>query len=177
MMRDNTRFCALNLPVLVPPRVPIPESPVHKRLRQGFARLENIQLVRNHRQDTRFEKAVEERIIWRELLDLELQDIDDHIERASFAAGRSRMKILLAADFSTASQAALEEVASRPWPAASAFEVVSVVEPSHLWATSEIAQEAAQRSEKLITQAVEFLRSKGRIQPVLRCLEILRQPS
>lgn len=40
----------------------------------------NLQLVRNHRQDPNFGKAVEERIVWRELLDLELQNVDEQID-------------------------------------------------------------------------------------------------
>lgn len=71
------------------------------------------------------------------------------------------MKILLAMDTSSASQAALEEIAERPWPAGSSFEVVSVVEPSHLWTTSEVAQEAAHRANQVVERAVERLCSKG----------------
>lgn len=70
------------------------------------------------------------------------------------------MKILVALDPSHASQDVLREVASRPWPATGAFEVVSVVEPSHLWATSDAAQEAARRSEELVSQAFEYLRTR-----------------
>ena len=36
-------------------------------------------MVRNHRQDPLFEKSTEERIIWRELLELELQHLDEQI--------------------------------------------------------------------------------------------------
>jgi nucleotide-binding universal stress UspA family protein len=39
------------------------------------------------------------------------------------------MKILLAIDGSTCSDAAIEEVARRPWPAGSEVKVISVVEP------------------------------------------------
>jgi nucleotide-binding universal stress UspA family protein len=69
------------------------------------------------------------------------------------------MKILLAMDTSPASEAALEEVAGRPWPAGSSFEVVSVVEPSHLWTASEVAQEAARGAQEVVRKAVERLRS------------------
>ena len=61
----------------------------HERLKRAFNRLQGIQLVRNHRQDRFFGKSTEERIIWRELLDLELQDVDEQIERLSTAAGSS----------------------------------------------------------------------------------------
>jgi len=70
------------------------------------------------------------------------------------------MKILFAMDNSPASQAALEEVASRPWPKASSFEIVSVVEPSHLWTTSEVALEAAHRAHDMVEQAIEYLRAR-----------------
>ena len=59
--------------------------PTRQRLVRGFSRLQDIQLVRNHRQDPHFEQAVEERIVWRELLELELQDLDEQIERISGA--------------------------------------------------------------------------------------------
>lgn len=72
------------------------------------------------------------------------------------------MKLLLALDSSLASQAALEDVAARPWPAGSSFEVLSVVEPSHLWTGAEIAQESARRAREVVDRAVEQLRSKGR---------------
>ncbi len=39
-------------------------------------------MVRNHRQDPLFERAAEERIIWRELLELELQHVDEQIGRS-----------------------------------------------------------------------------------------------
>ena len=71
------------------------------------------------------------------------------------------MKILLAMDTSSASQVALEEITERPWPAGSTFEVVSVVEPSHLWTTSEVAQETIRRAEQVVERAVRELSSKG----------------
>lgn len=70
------------------------------------------------------------------------------------------LKILLAMDTSSASQAALKEIAARPWPADSSFEVLSVIEPSHLWATSEVAQEAARCAEEVVRRAVAQLQTK-----------------
>ncbi len=61
--------------------------PTRQRLVRGFSRLQDIQLVRNHRQDPHFGKILEERIIWRELLELEVQDVDEQIERVSGPAG------------------------------------------------------------------------------------------
>lgn len=45
------------------------------------------------------------------------------------------MKILLAIDGSTCSDAAVEEVARRPWPAGSEVKIISVVEPPFVPAT------------------------------------------
>lgn len=71
------------------------------------------------------------------------------------------MKILVAMDTSAASQAALEGAAARRWPAGTSFEVVSVVEPSHLWTTTAVAQAAAQRAEETVRKGVERLQAKG----------------
>ena len=71
------------------------------------------------------------------------------------------MKILLAMDTSPASKAALDEIAARQWPAGSSFKVLSVVEPSHLWTTSEVPQEAARRAEEVVQSGAEQLCSKG----------------
>ncbi len=69
------------------------------------------------------------------------------------------MKALLAVDTSWASQVALAEVIARPWPADSSFEVVSVIEPTHLWTTSETAQEAERCAQETVRRAVEKLRA------------------
>ena len=71
------------------------------------------------------------------------------------------MKILLALDPSSAGEAALRETVARPWPAGSTFEVVSVVEPSHLWTSSEVVQQAARNAERLVRLAIEQLHAKG----------------
>jgi nucleotide-binding universal stress UspA family protein len=71
------------------------------------------------------------------------------------------MKILLAVDLSPASGAAVDEAAARPWPAGSSFELVSAIEPSHLWPNSEVAQEAAGRAQGLIDQMVASLKARG----------------
>ncbi len=80
-MNRKSQFCMLNLWAGDIQTVGAPSCPTRQRLAQSFSRLQNIQLVRNHRQDPVFEKSSEERIIWRELLDLELQDVDEQIER------------------------------------------------------------------------------------------------
>jgi nucleotide-binding universal stress UspA family protein len=71
------------------------------------------------------------------------------------------MKILLGIDSSKASQVAVEEIARRPWPPGSSAEVVNVVERSHLWTTSETAEEAPRLSRELVAAAVAALTSAG----------------
>lgn len=56
-------------------------SPLASRLAQEKASLDQLDLQRDSRHDTGFEKMTEQKIIWNELLDLELQDIDEQISR------------------------------------------------------------------------------------------------
>lgn len=67
------------------------------------------------------------------------------------------MRILIAIDGSAASESALDEMAARPWPAASTFDVVSVVGPAHLWTDSDAVAEARVRADELVTNAAELL--------------------
>jgi nucleotide-binding universal stress UspA family protein len=71
------------------------------------------------------------------------------------------MKILLAVDTSPASQIVLEQAAGRPWPRGTTFEILSVVEPSPLWTTSEVAEEAGRRAKETVQRGVEKLRASG----------------
>jgi hypothetical protein len=86
-MNRKTQIFTPNLSAGEVPHVRLPSPTTHERLDRAFSRLQGIQLVRNHRQDRFFGKSAEERIIWRELLDLELQDVDEQIERKSAAEG------------------------------------------------------------------------------------------
>ena len=70
-------------------RVPVP-TPTRQRLTQAFSTLQGIQMMRDHLQEPRFGKAAEGRIVWRELVELELQDVDEQIERILHAAGGGR---------------------------------------------------------------------------------------
>ncbi|HZT32277.1 MAG TPA: hypothetical protein VFA33_20485 [Bryobacteraceae bacterium] len=54
---------------------------IYERLAEGRARLQRLDLERSLSGDPLFGKAIEQRIVWRELLDLELQDFDEQIER------------------------------------------------------------------------------------------------
>lgn len=71
------------------------------------------------------------------------------------------MNVLVAVDNSEASQAVLQEVAARPWPAGARFEVLNVVEPAHLWVVSSTVEEAMQMSAVFVERAAGSLRSKG----------------
>jgi len=63
-------------------------SAVRQRLAEEKARLEDLDAERACRGDSAFGKATEERIIWGELLDLELQDIDEQVGRIRRGAER-----------------------------------------------------------------------------------------
>ncbi len=71
------------------------------------------------------------------------------------------MKVLVAVDHSAASQAVLREVAARPWPPKTCMEVLNVVEPVHLWTTSQTVEEAAQQSSALVQAAAQELGAQG----------------
>jgi nucleotide-binding universal stress UspA family protein len=72
------------------------------------------------------------------------------------------MKILLAIDTSPASEAAVNEIAVRLWPAGTTIEVFTVVEPSHAWTTSEVVETEMRRAGELAKAASEGLRSHGK---------------
>ena len=71
------------------------------------------------------------------------------------------LKILLAMDTSEAGRIALAEVAARPWPADASFDVVSVVEPSHLWRTAENVQQSARDAQSAVQDAAAQLSAKN----------------
>jgi len=71
------------------------------------------------------------------------------------------MKLLLAIDSSKGSQTAVDEVAARPWPAGSTAEVISVVEPAHLWTMSITSEEAGRRAKEVVERAARQLSSSG----------------
>jgi nucleotide-binding universal stress UspA family protein len=71
------------------------------------------------------------------------------------------MKILLAIDASSASQAAVDEVGARPWPAGSQVEVLTAAGVSQPLALGEIVEEVNARAQKLVETAAVQLRSRG----------------
>ncbi len=70
------------------------------------------------------------------------------------------MKILLAMDFSPASEAALFAVACRPWPADSSVQVLHVVETAGI-DDEEAVEELTHRGEAVVQGASERLRAEG----------------
>jgi hypothetical protein len=60
---------------------------IQQRLAEEKAYLEHLDLERVHRGDPSFNKTIEERIIWGELLELELQEVDEQIERICEKSG------------------------------------------------------------------------------------------
>jgi len=61
-------------------------SATWQRLAEAKACLEDLDAERADRGDSSFGKATEDRIVWNELLYLELQDIDEQVSRSSQAA-------------------------------------------------------------------------------------------
>jgi hypothetical protein len=86
-MSARNRLCKLNVRNGESARVPT-SCPTRRRLARAFSVLENIVWTRRRYQDPLFGKAAEERIVWRELLELELQSIDEHLDKISAEAGK-----------------------------------------------------------------------------------------
>lgn len=60
-----------------------------QRLAEAVARLERLDAKRERRGDSRFGRTAENRIIWGELIELELQEIDEQVSRICNSTGRS----------------------------------------------------------------------------------------
>jgi hypothetical protein len=58
-----------------------------QRLTEGKAVLDQLDRERESQGDSDFRKTTEDRIIWGELLDLELQDFDEQLNRIRQTAG------------------------------------------------------------------------------------------
>jgi len=61
---------------------------IRQRMAEEKAWLEHLDTERERRGDSGFGKTTEDRIVWGELLELELQDIDEQVNRIRGAAGR-----------------------------------------------------------------------------------------
>ena len=60
-----------------------PVSLIAKRLAAEVALLQELEFERHSRADPSYGSATEDRIIWRELYDLELQEVDEQISSHS----------------------------------------------------------------------------------------------
>jgi hypothetical protein len=87
-MKRKDHMWTLNLPAReAAVRVQPSGRATQRRLVEACSCLALLALERADRQDPGFGKSLEERIIWRELLELELQEIDEKIGRISDEAG------------------------------------------------------------------------------------------
>jgi len=71
------------------------------------------------------------------------------------------MNILLAVDASTASQAVVDQVAARPWPAGSQFQVLTVIEDIEPWALGSVADEIEACARQSVEVAAKHLLARG----------------
>ena len=76
----------------------VPSSRVHDRITLALASLERIYRERAVSGDPHLGKVLEDRIVWRELFDLELQGLDEQIEQIcesarSLSAGLPRLSV------------------------------------------------------------------------------------
>ncbi len=71
------------------------------------------------------------------------------------------MKILLALDLSAGSQVAVDEVAMRPWPAATVVHVVGVTDTEKLPFAPDVVEEILARTHATVNAALELLKSAG----------------
>ncbi len=71
------------------------------------------------------------------------------------------MKLLLAVDPPEAKNAAIDAMAQRPWPLNTIVEVLSVVEPSHVWDVASLVEGLRETAEGTARSAAEQLRSAG----------------
>lgn len=66
---------------------PVPARSTRQRLADSFACLESIQLMRDRTDDPLFGRRAEDEIVWRELVELQLQEVDEQIERIATHSG------------------------------------------------------------------------------------------
>lgn len=64
-------------------------STIRQRLAEEKAFLDQLDAEREYRGEPNFGRAVEDRVIWRELLILELHDIDEEVKRICQTTGEA----------------------------------------------------------------------------------------
>jgi ABC-type phosphonate transport system ATPase subunit len=60
---------------------PYPLDTTRRRLIEGAACLERLDAERERRGDSHFGKTTEDRVVWGQLIELELQEIDEQLSR------------------------------------------------------------------------------------------------
>jgi nucleotide-binding universal stress UspA family protein len=81
----------------------------------------------------------------------------DTQSRENLSGGRFAMKVLLAIDYSPASQKVLEEVAVRCWPAGTTFMVVSAVDIGRFSELLVLVEDARRECEKIVRAGAALL--------------------
>ena len=71
------------------------------------------------------------------------------------------MKLLLAVDPSAPSECAVQSVLGRPWPPDTSIEVISVVEPAHVWNVPSLVDGLRQSAEQEVQAIANRLRAAG----------------
>jgi nucleotide-binding universal stress UspA family protein len=71
------------------------------------------------------------------------------------------MKILLAVDSSAASQIAVDEVASRPWPQGTSVEVVSATDAYSVWDAPGVSDVLFQAADQSVRATAERVKASG----------------
>jgi len=73
------------------------------------------------------------------------------------------MKLLIAIDSSSASQLVLEEAAVRPWPAGTAFSIVTAVDEKRFAELPALIDDAKREGERIVKAGVERLARAGQV--------------
>jgi len=81
-------------------------------------------------------------------------------DRAS-TAWRAHMRILIALDGSSSSDAVMQEAVKRPWPAGSEFAVVGVVDPYFFSKTPSLLDELKQSTQRSLEEQAKLLAEAG----------------
>jgi nucleotide-binding universal stress UspA family protein len=71
------------------------------------------------------------------------------------------MKLLVAVDFSQASEVALQQIGGRTWPGGTSATVLNVVETALLQGMTDLSEQAVEHATRRVEKAAETLRSRG----------------